>query len=84
MLSNLLANYALDRAREWMNRYRNAGDIDACLRALRKAENWDDARMWIDGVDTWRSLRAKRRASRERHDRQALPFVVIDVEGLRS
>lgn len=81
MLSNLIANFALKRGRKWLDRHFKAITHQRAEFALDRAEFWDDVRMWIDGLGSWQTLRARRYAEREYHARLSRPFAETIVEG---
>ena len=84
MLSNWLANFALRRSREALDQYYLAPTDAAAEIHLRHAEDWDDARCWIDGLGTWRELRRKTEQNRTVAMRKHLPFVGMpSIEELR-
>lgn len=80
MLSNYLANRALDRVHYWLGREkgaRAAGNFAAADRCLDRADLHDAIRLWIDRQGTWREIRARQKAER----RRVLPFADFAIEG---
>lgn len=82
MLSNWLANRALNAEHWAMERHYLARSTLARGATLRLAEFAEDVRLWVDHHGDWRELRRVRRASRDRAKRTEQPPSFTIMEGV--